>query len=107
MGMISTLGYFVVTLFILILVHEFGHFIVARGCGVTVERFSFGFGTVLWSWQDKKGTEYAWSLWPLGGYVKLLDDSPEHCIINLLSYKLLLYWQGRCLIFCLLLWYWG
>ena len=73
--MISTLGYFVVTLFILILVHEFGHFIVARGCGVTVERFSFGFGTVLWSWQDKKGTEYAWSLWPLGGYVKLLDDS--------------------------------
>ncbi len=73
--MISTVGYFVVTLLILILVHEFGHFIVARCCGVTVQRFSFGFGTVLWSWQDKKGTEYAWSLWPLGGYVKLLDDS--------------------------------
>lgn len=73
--MISTVGYFVVTLLILILVHEFGHFIVARCCGVTVERFSFGFGKVLWAWRDKRGTEYAWSLWPLGGYVKLLDDS--------------------------------
>lgn len=59
----------------LITVHEYGHFIVARLCGVKVLRFSFGFGKVLARWHDKQGTEYAWSLFPLGGYVKMLDES--------------------------------
>ncbi len=57
------------------MVHEYGHFQVARWCGVKVLRFSFGFGKVLCRWHDKKGTEYVWSLFPLGGYVKMLDES--------------------------------
>ncbi|MDP3561684.1 MAG: RIP metalloprotease RseP [Legionellaceae bacterium] len=73
--MLFTLFYFIVALFLLIIVHESGHFLVARLCGVKVLRFSFGFGKVLASWRDKQGTEYAWSLFPLGGYVKLLDET--------------------------------
>ncbi len=73
--MLLTLGYFTFALLLLIIVHEFGHFLVARCCGVKVLRFSFGFGKVLASWHDKRGTEYAWSLIPLGGYVKMLDEA--------------------------------
>lgn len=73
--MISTLLYFILALLLLVTVHEYGHFQVARWCGVKVLRFSFGFGKVLACWRDKKGTEYAWSLFPLGGYVKMLDES--------------------------------
>lgn len=73
--MLSTILYFMLALLLLITVHEYGHFIVARWCGVKVLRFSFGFGKVLARWRDKKGTEYAWSLVPLGGYVKMLDEA--------------------------------
>ncbi|MDP3269441.1 MAG: RIP metalloprotease RseP [Legionella sp.] len=73
--MLVTLLYFLLALLLLVSVHEYGHFQVARWCGVKVLRFSFGFGTVLASWHDKKGTEYAWSLFPLGGYVKMLDET--------------------------------
>jgi regulator of sigma E protease len=73
--MLLTLLYFLLALLLLVTVHEYGHFQVARWCGVKVLRFSFGFGTVLARWHDKKGTEYAWSLFPLGGYVKMLDES--------------------------------
>lgn len=69
-----TILWFLLALFILITIHEYGHFIVARLCGVKVLRFSFGFGKVLWSWRGKKGTEYAISMLPLGGYVKMLDE---------------------------------
>lgn len=65
---------FIVALSVLITVHEFGHFWVARRCGVTVERFSIGFGRVLWRWHDKFGTEYVIAAIPLGGYVKMLDE---------------------------------
>jgi regulator of sigma E protease len=75
--MVSTLFYFILALLLLIIVHEYGHFIVARWCGVKVLRFSFGFGKVLCRWHDKKGTEYAWSLFPLGGYIKMLDETEE------------------------------
>lgn len=75
MNILMTLFYFVLALLLLIVVHEYGHFLVARCCGVKVLRFSFGFGKVLASWHDKRGTEYAWSLFPLGGYVKMLDES--------------------------------
>lgn len=75
--MVSTLLYFFLALLLLITVHEYGHFIVARLCGVKVLRFSFGFGKVIARWHDKRGTEYAWSLFPLGGYVKMLDESEE------------------------------
>lgn len=73
--MLLTSFSFVVALLLLVLVHEYGHFLVARWCGVKVLRFSFGLGKVLASWRDKRGTEYAWSLVPLGGYIKMLDES--------------------------------
>ena len=72
--MLWTVFYFILAIFLLVTIHEAGHFLVARWCGVRVLRFSFGFGRVLWSWHDKRGTEFAWSLIPLGGYVKFLDD---------------------------------
>jgi regulator of sigma E protease len=73
--MFMTVLSFFFAMLLLIIVHEFGHFIVARWCGVKVLRFSFGFGKILWSTSDKYGTEYAWSLFPIGGYVKMLDES--------------------------------
>lgn len=68
---------FIVVIAILVFVHEFGHFWVARRCGVMVQRFSIGFGKVLWRKTDKYGTEFAVSLIPLGGYVKMLDERNE------------------------------
>ena len=68
---------FIVALGILITVHEFGHFWVARRCGVKVERFSIGFGKALWRRTDRQGTEYVIALIPLGGYVKMLDERVE------------------------------
>ncbi len=72
--MFLMLFYFILALVLLVIVHEYGHFIVARLCGVKVLRFSFGFGKVLASWHDKQGTEYTCSLVPLGGYVKMLEE---------------------------------
>jgi regulator of sigma E protease len=65
---------FIVALGILVAVHEWGHFWVARRCGVKVERFSIGFGKALWRKTDKLGTEYVIAAIPLGGYVKMLDE---------------------------------
>lgn len=65
---------FVVALGILITVHEYGHFWVARKNGVQVQTFSIGFGKKLWSKVGKDGTEYVIALIPLGGFVKMLDD---------------------------------
>ena len=56
------------------MVHEYGHFIVARKCGVFVERFSLGFGPSLIGWTDRHGTQFVISALPLGGYVKMLDS---------------------------------
>lgn len=78
--MILTLFYFFLALLLLICIHEYGHFLVARLCGVKVLRFSFGFGRVLFRMSDRKGTEYTWSLWPLGGYVKMLDETEESVV---------------------------
>lgn len=65
---------FIVLLGILVFVHELGHFLVARLCGVKVTEFSIGFGRRLWGWTDRKGTEWKLSLIPLGGYCKFLGD---------------------------------
>jgi regulator of sigma E protease len=65
---------FIVSISILIGVHEFGHFWVARRFGIKVLRFSIGFGKPLFSWYDKWGTEYVLSAIPLGGYVSLLGE---------------------------------
>lgn len=71
------LASFLIALAILIAVHEWGHFWVARRCGVKVLRFSLGFGKILWNRKGKDGTEYSLSLIPLGGYVKMLDERIE------------------------------
>jgi len=63
-----------VALGVLVTFHEFGHFWVARRCGVKVLRFSVGFGMPLMRWHDRKGTEYVLAAIPLGGYVKMLDE---------------------------------
>lgn len=73
--MFLTLLYFILALFLLITVHEYGHFLVARWCGVRVLRFSLGFGYVLARFRGKTGTEYALSVIPFGGYVKMLDEN--------------------------------
>ena len=65
---------FVFVLSIVVIVHEGGHFFVARMCGVKVTVFSVGFGKKLWSRRDKKGTEWRLCAVPLGGYVQMLGD---------------------------------
>ncbi|WED21177.1 sigma E protease regulator RseP [Vibrio sp. JC009] len=64
---------FIIALGILVAVHEYGHFWVARKCGVRVEKFSIGFGRSIWKKIGKDGTEYTISIIPLGGFVKMLD----------------------------------
>ena len=72
----TTIISFVVVIGLLILIHELGHFIVARWAGVGVERFSIGFGPVLLRWRGKE-TEYCLSIIPMGGYVKMMgEESP-------------------------------
>ena len=58
----------------IVFIHEFGHFIVARWCGVKVEEFSLGFGQEIFSRTDKKGTRWKFCLLPFGGYVKMFGD---------------------------------
>ena len=65
----------IVTLGLLIVVHEYGHYRVAVACGVKVQRFSVGFGRVLWRWQrNPQATEFVVCALPLGGYVRMLDE---------------------------------
>ncbi|MDC1144946.1 RIP metalloprotease RseP [Porticoccaceae bacterium] len=74
MELLQTIFYTFIALGVLVSFHEFGHFWVARRCGVKVERFSIGFGTPLLTWRDKHGTEFILALLPLGGYVKMVDE---------------------------------
>ena len=68
-------GAFLLALAVLVVVHEMGHYLAARACGVKVLRFSFGFGKVIWMRRyGRDGTEWAVSIFPLGGYVKMLDE---------------------------------
>jgi regulator of sigma E protease len=69
----TTVISFIVVIGVLILIHELGHFLVARWAGVGVERFSIGFGPVLLRWRGKE-TEYCLSVIPMGGYVKMMGE---------------------------------
>ncbi len=69
--MMAVIG-FVITIAILVLIHEWGHYIVARMCGVRVLAFSLGFGKVIYKRVDRRGCEWRLSMLPLGGYVKML-----------------------------------
>ncbi|MGX2968565.1 RIP metalloprotease RseP [Ursidibacter sp. B-7004-1] len=75
--MTSILAFFVL-ICVLVFVHEYGHFWAARKCGVKVLRFSIGFGKVLWQKKDRQGTEFVFSLIPLGGYVQMYNGEPEY-----------------------------
>ena len=100
---------FAVLLGVLVTIHEFGHFIVARMCNVYVQRFSIGMGPVFYKKYDKHGTEFALSAVPLGGYVsmitnKLIELEPD--IKNQLSKDQLKMtfdsrpkWQRACVMF--------
>jgi len=70
----GSVWWLIVTLGVLITFHEFGHFVVARRCGVKVLRFSVGFGKALWTRRDRHGTDFVIAAIPLGGYVKMLDE---------------------------------
>lgn len=73
----GSLFWYVVTIGLLVTFHEFGHFWVARRCGVRVHRFSIGFGRPLWIRMGRDGTEYVLAAIPLGGYVSMLDERAE------------------------------
>lgn len=91
MELLQTVLITLLTLGILVTIHEYGHFWVARRCGITVLRFSVGFGQKLFSWTDKQGTEYVIAAIPLGGYVKMLDERegnvPEDQLQNAFNRK--------------------
>src|ERR1700745_2411667 len=67
--------WFVVILTVLVFVHEFGHYIIARWNRVRIEVFSIGFSPELFGWWDRAGTRWKFSTIPLGGYVKMFGDS--------------------------------
>jgi regulator of sigma E protease len=78
--LISLLHYllsFFVILSVIVFIHEYGHYIVARWCGVKIDVFSIGFGKEFWGFTDKVGTRWKFSMIPLGGYVKMYGDSSE------------------------------
>jgi len=75
---LHTVAAFVVAIALLIAVHEFGHFIVARKLGIKVEKFSVGFGPALFSWRSRdQEVLYVIAAIPLGGYVKMLGENPD------------------------------
>ena len=74
-NLLFTVGAFIVALLVIVTVHEFGHYIIARLTGIYAEVFSLGFGPVLFSRTDKRGTRWQLAALPFGGYVKFLGDA--------------------------------
>jgi regulator of sigma E protease len=74
-GGVYYVGVFLIVLTVLVFVHEFGHYWVARRNGVRIEVFSIGFGPELFGWWDRAGTRWKFSAIPLGGYVKMFGDA--------------------------------
>ena len=74
LDLLWSVGGFIVAIGVLVAFHEFGHYWVARRCGVKVLRFSIGFGKPLWMRRDREGVEWSIAAIPLGGYVKMLDE---------------------------------
>ncbi len=65
---------FLIVLAIVVFVHEYGHYIIGRWCGIKAEVFSIGFGKPLWGWTDRRGTHWQVAVLPLGGYVRFVGD---------------------------------
>ena len=74
-GLIGTLAAFVLALSVIVAIHEYGHYIVGRWCGIHAEVFSLGFGPVIYSRVDKHGTKWQIAALPFGGYVKFMGDA--------------------------------
>ena len=74
-GFLSSALAFIVALSVIVAIHEYGHYIVGRWCGIHAEVFSLGFGPVLYSRVDKRGTHWQLAVLPFGGYVKFMGDS--------------------------------
>lgn len=77
MELVHTVLSFVVVLSVIVFIHEFGHYLVARLCGVRIEAFSIGFGKEVFGFNDSHGTRWKFSLVPMGGYVKMFGDETE------------------------------
>ncbi len=73
-GLLGLIAAFVVALSIIVAIHEYGHYIVGRWCGIKAEIFSLGFGPVIWSRMDRHDTRWQLALLPLGGFVKFKGD---------------------------------
>jgi len=73
--LLHTLWSFFIVLSVIVFIHEFGHYLIAKCCGVKIVAFSIGFGKELIGWNDKSGTRWKISLLPLGGYVKMFGDA--------------------------------
>ncbi|MEL6335605.1 MAG: RIP metalloprotease RseP [Pseudomonadota bacterium] len=71
---VGTIIPFLIVLGVVVFVHEYGHYIVGRWCGIGAETFSIGFGPKLMGWRDKRGTEWQVAALPLGGFVKFVGD---------------------------------
>lgn len=74
-GLLYTIAAFVAALSVIVAVHEYGHYIVGRWSGIHAEVFSIGFGPVLWSRVDRRGTRWQIAALPFGGYVKFMGDA--------------------------------
>ncbi|MBI1236791.1 MAG: RIP metalloprotease RseP [Alphaproteobacteria bacterium] len=77
LNILHTLGAFFIVISVIVFIHEFGHYFVAKLCGVKIEAFSIGFGREIFGRTDKSGTRWKFSLLPLGGYVKMYGDASE------------------------------
>ncbi len=73
-GILITLFAFLITIGVLVFIHEMGHYLVGRWCGVKADKFSIGFGKELFGWNDKRGTRWKICALPLGGYVQFAGD---------------------------------
>ncbi len=74
-GLVYMIAAFIVALSVIVAVHEYGHYIVGRWCGIHAEVFSLGFGPILFSREDRRGTRWQIAALPFGGYVKFLGDA--------------------------------
>ena len=74
-GALASLLAFVVVLGVVVFIHEYGHYIVGRWCGIKADVFSLGFGPVLTGWTDRRGTRWQVAALPLGGYVRFKGDA--------------------------------
>ncbi len=73
---------FLCVLGLVVTIHEMGHFLAAKACGVAVDCFSIGFGRALWSWRDRSGVEWRIAWLPLGGYVRFAGDENAASLPN-------------------------